>query len=146
MKYYFLFLVFCQTYLVFGQGSNISSNESERFVKILLANKTNQAAYETLIIDALNTTGMSLDRYAQIIRSGFSGEKVVVTANEQITLDKIKSIKNQEETDQYSRLLGLCSVEKMDIKRYQDLYQRYQKDVSFQQALLPIIQSKIAEK
>lgn len=146
MKYYFVLLIMSQSIYLLGQNVNISPQESESFVKILLSNRYNQDAYEEKIIEALDATGMSIERYATIVRSGFNGEKEVITANEQITMEKIKFIKIQEESDRKKRLSTLCYVEKMDITRYEELYQRYQKDIEFQQALLPIIQSQIVEK
>lgn len=146
MKYYFVLLIMSQSIYLLGQNVNISPQESESFVKILLSNRYNQDAYEEKIIEALDATGMSIERYATIVRSGFNGEKEVITANEQITMEKIKFIKIQEESDRKKRLSTLCYVEKMAITRYEELYQRYQKDIEFQQALLPIIQSQIVEK
>lgn len=146
MKYYLLIFLLLGSLFLSGQVSDISIAEKTAFSKILLANKTKAINTDSMVIKALLDSGMSEERYAEILKSGFNGEKIALTDKDRISLSAIQQVSQDIKSQETSILTALCQKEGISYNRYNQILKIYKGDISFQQSLLPFINQIITTK
>ena len=141
MKYYLLIFLLLGSLFLSGQVSDISIAEKTAFSKILLANKTKAINTDSMVIKALLDSGLSEERYAEILKSGFNGEKIALTDKDRISLSAIQQVSQDIKSQETS-----CQKEGISYNRYNQILKIYKGDISFQQSLLPFINQIITTK
>ncbi|MBK8624162.1 MAG: hypothetical protein IPN86_00885 [Saprospiraceae bacterium] len=146
MKYLFITWILMVSSIILAQINDPIDDESKSFVKIMLTSKQYKQNIESLLIKTIEESGINIERYGEIIRSRYDGLKIVLTEKDSATLLKIKVIQKAFNTRKEETLNALCVKEKLNRERFDFLLDKYRKDITYQQALLPIISSEIANK
>ncbi|MBK9733702.1 MAG: hypothetical protein IPO92_01530 [Saprospiraceae bacterium] len=141
MKYYFIMLIFCFSSCLLAQESNqkIEDIDIEKFVTILIESKSTKINYDSIIIRTLFETGISQERYGQILRSSLEGKKLSITKMEQDGMAKINKKDNSIKIVKNQILLTLCEEKSFSIIKYNYIMEKMKSDVFLRDSIISLI-------
>lgn len=134
-------LIFCFSSCLLAQESNqkIEDIDIEKFVTILIESKSTKINYDFIIIRTLFETGISQERYGQILRSSLEGKKLSITKMEQDGMAKINKKDNSIKIVKNQILLTLCEEKSFSIIKYNYIMEKMKSDVFLRDSIISLI-------
>ena len=143
-----IFFLLLFSIVLAAQNSDTLYNESDlrTFVKIKSTSITSGLNIDSIIQEVVYTSGISIERFQEIIKNGFNEKSEILTESEKKSLSLFQIAQTNYAKNKKTRLMNLCKKENMSAEKYEFLDTKFIKSISFQQSLIPLFKLQQAER
>ena len=145
MRCFFVFICLCAAYICRGQAADTIFTEDEltRFVKIRIAENNHGLNADSLIMDAVFRSGISMQRMGEIVRKGVEGKVSELTDDEKRAMLTFEAARTYALEVKNNHIIKLCFRQSLPKGRFEQMMQLFRSSISFQQKLVPYFKKEI---
>lgn len=128
------------------QNTSPTDTELVKFSKVFIQQKVDLHKFETKTIEVLDQTGMSHERYGEILRAQFTGDQIIIKAEEQSTIDALANLKTEFQQEKEETLSRQCTEVGLTSDRYNEINQNQRKDYKTKQRLQSFLKKELKQQ